>query len=120
MGVWPSRSDLYFEAFAATMIKSHSSGCGSMASRMEADISPLPMFTKRWTPLVHEMIDHSELAVLPKTCSPNIEDLLMRKLVRSQGHLAAILASKFSRRAFSNGDRHVSPTVSSFSVVNFC
>jgi hypothetical protein len=57
--------DLYCEAFAATMIKNASSGMGSWVARLEADINPLPLFTKRFTPMVSQMVQHYFSVIWP-------------------------------------------------------
>jgi hypothetical protein len=57
--------DLYCEAFAATIIKNVSSGMGSWTAGLEADISPLPLFTKRFTPMVSQMIQHYFSVIWP-------------------------------------------------------
>jgi hypothetical protein len=63
--VYTPTYDLHCEAFAATMIKNMSSGMGSWTARLEADTSPLPLFTKRFTPMVSQMVQHYFSVIWP-------------------------------------------------------
>lgn len=102
------------KAFSQQLRKNINSSYASGLSRMEADLNSSPVFTKTWTPLAFEMMNHSAFFLFFFSAN-DIQELIELTGCRSEGDLAVVLAGHFIGGVQPDGDGYVSLPLSSWS-----